>query len=101
MTNNGVFVCEHLLPFQSYLSFCSKTSNVKNSLITKINHKIKNISGDIGVMLLKLGTSNILQVRHAYFAVAMAKMLLSGLFHARLTFSLFVLIRYRLLSMSW
>ena len=31
---------------------------------TKINDKINNISGNIGVMLLKHGTSNVPQVRH-------------------------------------
>ena len=51
---------KYLLSFQS----CSKTDDVTNSFSTKINHKIKNILGNIGVMLLKLGTSNVPHVRH-------------------------------------
>ena len=44
----------YLLLFQRYSSFCSKINDVINCLNTKINHKIKNISGNFGVMLLKL-----------------------------------------------
>ena len=42
-------------------TFCSKIDDVKNSFSTKINYKIKNISGNIRVMLLKLGTSSYLR----------------------------------------
>ena len=45
---------EYLLLFQRYSSFCSKIDDITNRFCTKINHKIKNISGNIGVMLLKL-----------------------------------------------
>ena len=54
---------EYLLSFQRYSSFCSKIDDITNCISTKINHKIKNISENIGVMLLKLGTSNVSQVR--------------------------------------
>ena len=53
MTDNGVFVSElfrGLFSFQRY--------DITNSLSAKINHKIKNISVNIRVMLLRLGTSN-------------------------------------------
>ena len=75
-----------------------------NRLSTRINHKIKNISGNIGVMLLKLGTDNVPRVRHKKEPTVLFSwqtILLSGLLHARLTFSIFVLIRHRLLPMRW
>ena len=43
---------EYLLSFQRYSSFCSKIDDVTNHFNTQMNHKIKNISGNIGVMLL-------------------------------------------------
>ena len=89
MTNNGVFVSEilrGLLSFQIY--------DVTNSLGAKINHKIKNISENIRVVLLKLGTSNVPPGRHK-MTPTVATILLSGLFHARLAFSYFVLVRHR------
>ena len=52
---------EYLLSFQRYSSSCSKI-DVTNCISTKINHKILNISGNIGVMLLTLGTNNVCQV---------------------------------------
>ena len=55
---------EYLLSFQRYSSFCSKSDDVTNCISTKINHKFKNISGNIEVMLLKLGTNNVPLVRH-------------------------------------
>ena len=63
----------HLHSSQRYSSLCSEIE-----YSTKIYHKIKNISGNIGVMLLKHGTSNV------------PTFLLSRLFYARLTFSFFV-----------
>ena len=52
----------YLLSFLRYSRFCSKIDGVST---IKINHKIKNISGKIGVMLLKLGTNKYgSQVRH-------------------------------------
>ena len=58
------FSCfEYLLSYQRYSSFCSKIDDVTNCICLKINHKMKNISGNIGVMLLKLGISNVPQVR--------------------------------------
>ena len=55
---------EFFLSFQRCSSFCSKIDDVTNHFSSKIIHKVKNISGNIGVMLLKLGTSNVPQVRH-------------------------------------
>ena len=51
MTNNGVLFSEisSLVP-----------EIFTNSFSTKINHKIKNTSGNIGVMLLKFGISKVL-----------------------------------------
>ena len=46
---------EYLLSFQRYSNFCSKIDDVTNCLGTKKNHKIKNISRNVEVMLLKLG----------------------------------------------
>ena len=48
MTNNGVFFSELSSLVQDIFCFCSK-----------INHKSKNIWGNIEVMLLKLGISNV------------------------------------------
>ena len=56
------FFLDYLLSFQRYSSFCSKIDDVTNCISTKINHKILNISGNIEVMLLKLGTNNVCQV---------------------------------------
>ena len=50
---------EYLLSFHRYSSSCSEIDDVTNCISTKINHKIKNISENIVVMLLKLGTSNV------------------------------------------
>ena len=55
---------EYLHSFQRYSSFCSKIDDVTNRFSTKIQHKIKNISENIGVMLLKFGTNNVPQVTH-------------------------------------
>ena len=56
---------EYLLSFQRYSSFCSKIDDVTNCISTKItDHKIRNISGNIGMMLLKLGTGNVPSERH-------------------------------------
>ena len=62
--NNGVFCFEYLLSFQRYSSFCSKIDDVTNCFSTKINNKIKNITGNIEVMLLKLGTNDVSQIRN-------------------------------------
>ena len=51
---------EYLHSFQRYSSFCSRIATNRSS--TKINNKIKNILGKIGVMLLKLGTSKQLKM---------------------------------------
>ena len=61
---NGVLFFEYLHSFQRYSSFCSKIDDVTNRFSTKIDNKIKNILGNIGVMLLKLGTNNENQVRN-------------------------------------
>ena len=102
MLNNGVFVFE----ISSLVTEIFKFLFLKlmtNRLITKINHKIKNISGNIGVMLLKLGTSNVPRLRNKIMPTVPFswQQFFSGLFHARLTFSFFVFIRNRLLPMSW
>ena len=49
---------KYLLSFQRYSSFCLKIDDLTNRFSTQINCKIKNISGNIGVILLKLGTNN-------------------------------------------
>ena len=61
---------EYLLSFQRYSSFCSKIDGITNRFSTKI----KNISGNIGVMLLKLGTSNVPQIhcKHLLFFTSQA-----------------------------
>ena len=46
--------------FQRYLSPCSKIDDVTDSFSTRINHRIKKISGNIGVMLIKLGTNDVM-----------------------------------------
>ena len=53
---------EYLPSFQRYSSSRPKIDGITNCISTKINHKILNISGNIGVMLLKLGTNNVCQV---------------------------------------
>ena len=57
---------ERFHSFQRYIQVfeCPKIDDVTNRFSTKIHHKIKDISGSIGVMLLKLGTSNVPRVRH-------------------------------------
>ena len=65
---------EYLPSFQRYSKFCSKIDDVTNCISTKINHKIKNISENIVVMLLKLKTEN--------DTYCMATVLLSGPFYA-------------------
>ena len=49
-----------LLSFPRYSSFCLNIDDITNN----INHKIKNISGNISPMPFKLGTSNVHQVRY-------------------------------------
>ena len=44
----------YLHSLQRYSSFCSKFDDVTNHFSTKMHHKMKDISGNIGVMLLKL-----------------------------------------------
>ena len=65
MINNGIFVSQisSLIPEIFKSLFKNSTDDVTNSFSTKINHKIKNISGNIELVLLKLGTSNVPQVR--------------------------------------
>ena len=43
-----------LFSFTRYSSFCFKIDNITNSLGKKINHKIKNISGNISLVPFKL-----------------------------------------------
>ena len=82
-----------------FSSFCSKTDDVTNRLSTKINHKINKSSGNIGVMLLKLGTRNVPQVRRKMTPTVL---LLWQQFCFRFNFMfVFVLIRHCLLPMSW
>ena len=110
MMNNGVFFSgiSFLLAeiFKCFFFFFSKPDDAPYRLSPKINHKIKNISGNIGVMLLKLGTSNVPQVRHKMTPTVCCchgNHLTFGCY----TFSClidvlsFVLIRRRLLSMLW
>ena len=52
-TRMAFFFSEYLLSFQRYSSSCSKIDDVTNCISTKINHKILNILGNIGVILLK------------------------------------------------
>ena len=54
---------EYFLAFQIYRKFLFKIDDVTNRFSTKINHKIKNISGNIGVIPLKLGTNNVHQAK--------------------------------------
>ena len=58
-------------------SFCSETDGVTNRFSATITHKIKNVSENIGVMLLKKVRQN-----DANCAVVMATTLLPSLFHA-------------------
>ena len=53
-----------LLSFLRCLRFCLKIDDVTNGLSENINHKIKDISGNISLMPFKLGTSNVHQVRY-------------------------------------
>ena len=57
-------ILEYLFSFLRYSSFCSKIDDVINFTITVINHKIKNISENIGWVLFKLGSGNLRQARH-------------------------------------
>ena len=64
MKNTGVFgseIISSLVP--EVLKFLLKKL-ITSCLSTKINHKIKNILGNIAVILLKLGSSNVPQTRH-------------------------------------
>ena len=85
MTNNGIFISKISPLIPELFKFCSKSDDVTNRLSTKINHKIKNILGNIGMMLLKFGnckcTSSKTQ-NGTYSVVAMATVLLPGLFHS-------------------
>ena len=67
---------EYLHSFQRYSSFCSKIDDVTNHFSTKIHHKIKNISGNTGVMLLKFGTNNVRRVRNKMTPFIMFPMVL-------------------------
>ena len=53
-----------LFSFSVYSRFCFKIDDITNGLSKNINHKIKNISGNVSLMPFKLGTSNIRQVRY-------------------------------------
>ena len=80
MTNNGLFL--HTLSRSRDIQVFVSITDDKSS---QLNHKIKNISGNIGVMLLKLGTSSVPRVRHKKEPTVLflwQTILLSGLFHA-------------------
>ena len=79
---------EYLHSFQRYSSFCSNIDNVANRFSTKIHHKIKNISGNIEVMLLKLGTNNVSRVRNK-----MTPIMTFPWYYSRPNISIFVQIR--------
>lgn len=95
MTNDGVFASE--------ISFLFPERGLTNNFRKKINRIIKNISGTVGVMLLKPATSNVTRVRHKMtpnnarhgnsFAVGSKSCWIDVL--------IFVLIRHRLSLMSW
>ena len=51
--------------------FIEKTDYVTNRLNAKTNHRIKNMSKNIEVMLLKLDTSNVPLVRHKMTPIAL------------------------------
>ena len=84
MLNNGIFVFETSSLVTEIFKFLF-LKLMTNRLSTKINHKIKNISGNIGVifMLLKLGTNNVPRVRNKMTLTvpfSWQTILLSGLF---------------------
>ena len=58
-TRMAFSLLEYFLSFQ----FLFRIDDVKNRFSTKINHKIKNISGNIGVIAPKLGTNNVSQAK--------------------------------------
>ena len=53
-----------LLSFPRYSSFSLKIDDVTNGLSKNINHKIKNISGNISLMPFRHHTSIVCQVRY-------------------------------------
>ena len=57
-------ILEYLLSFPRYSSFCSKFMTSQTVHMTVINHKIENISENIGWVLFKLGTNNVHQIIH-------------------------------------
>ena len=63
MTNDGVIVSDLSSLFLDIFKFFVQKS-FTDRLSTQINHKIKNNSVNIGVMLLKLGNRNVPRVRH-------------------------------------
>ena len=66
-------IVEYLLPFRDIQVFVQKLLTSQTERMTVINHKIENISENIGWVLFKLGTSNLHQLRHK---VTTTKMLL-------------------------
>ena len=82
---------EYLLLFQRYSSSCSNIDDVTNCISTKINHKILNISGNIGVMLLKLGTNK--QKTDTHFVVTMVLLSVPDPLCYKLNISIFDKIR--------
>ena len=58
--------------------FAQSIDDITNRFSTKINNKIKNISGNFGEMLLKLGTSNASQVTNKITPITIAMVLLSA-----------------------
>ena len=80
----GFSFFEYLLSFQRYSCFCSKADDVLNRLSVKINHKINHISGKVGVLLLKLGTSNVRQVNNKRTTILILSKSLSAVNHVSL-----------------
>ena len=66
MMKNGVFCfgISFLVPEMNIQVFVQKLIMSKNVHMTAINHKMENISENIGWVLYKLGRGNLRQVRH-------------------------------------
>ena len=81
--------------------FSKKNDEVTNRFSTKVNHKIRNIAGNIGVVLLKLGIINVRHKMRPGVLLPWQQFCFQAHFMRKLTFSFFALTRYRLLPMSW
>ena len=85
MMKNSVFYRGILSLVLDIFNFFSKIYDVANCTMTVINHKIENITENVGWVLFKVVKGNLSQGRHknnSIYAVAMATILLPGLFKA-------------------